>query len=74
MENGWIKVEDMLPEITNEKLGCSDEVLAYADNLYGKFFISRYDHEFETWEYERGHDATYNPITHWIPLPKPPTE
>ena len=71
-ENKWISAKDKLPEITNEETGYSDKVLAFHDHYYGKFFISRYDHENECWLYDKGFDAQYNPITHWMPLPEPP--
>ena len=71
----WISVKDGLPEIYNEKLGYSNHVLAYSDSFsWGKWFISRYDHQDETWAYESGHDQLHNPITHWIPIPNAPGE
>jgi len=68
----WISVNDALPKQTNFDLGYSDEVLAFSDKLLGKTFVSRYDHQDETWGYERGHDAVYNQITHWMYLPELP--
>lgn len=71
----WISVNDKLPEITNQKLGYSDYVLAYSDSFdWGKWFISRYDHQDEMWQYDSGHDQTHNPISHWMPLPAAPGE
>jgi len=69
----WIKVTERLPEIVNEELGYSDYVLAYSDSFtWGKWYISRYYHHSEMWEYEKGHDVTYNPISSWTPLPDAP--
>lgn len=68
----WINVVDRLPIKTNDLLGYSDYVLAYSNQLFGTYFISRYDHYDNTWAYDKGHDAKYNEITHWTPLLPPP--
>jgi len=66
----WISVKEELPEYYQN--GYSKECLCYSDALLGRYFISRYNYDNENWGFEKGHDAQYNPISHWMPLPEEP--
>lgn len=73
----WINAKDQLPE-QKQKLdgslsGESDDVFTYSENS-GKYFVTRYCHYFENWEYLNGLDQIVNEITHWAPLRKPPVK
>ena len=69
--SGWISVDDRLPET-----GC--EVLAYIKHLNPRFgphtvvlYASASPDHF--WEYDEG-ELSYNwNVTHWMPLPEPPS-
>ena len=63
MESEWIKVSDRLPETPQHVIIYADDCVI-PDVFYGdgKFYFQDYI------SYE-----IYDP-THWMPLPKPPTE
>ena len=65
----WISVEDELPPKKSEYDCLSNNVLA----TNGKeIYESVYNHDFEEWF---THDFwAINNITHWMPLPAPPSE
>ena len=65
----WISVEDELPPKKSEYDALSNNVLA----TNGKeIYESVYNHDFEEWF---THDLwAINSITHWMPLPAPPSE
>lgn len=67
----WIPVTERLPE--EKQNGYSDYVLGYSDTFRGVYFVIRYDYDSEQFLHEKGHDAQYNPITHWTPLLEQPT-
>lgn len=81
--NKWISVKDRLPEMKEKKVAFSSEyVLAY-DGVYSfvarrwKFKPSVDDPDPEISFKEVGCNCTNTlvlPITHWMPLPKPPKE
>ena len=71
----WISVEERLPEY-------NADVLVYRPNMAMKFLVDSYDgyygeddgEWYEGWN-AYGKDIHGNSvITHWMPLPKPPTE
>ncbi|HEY1044976.1 MAG TPA: DUF551 domain-containing protein [Bacteroidia bacterium] len=60
----WISVEDRLPENTGQNF--SEKVLILYDS--GVISVVFYDYEFNDWS------ILHHPIvTHWQPLPEPPT-
>lgn len=70
---GWTAVEDGLPEV-GEKFGESDYVLCLTEfneqvvcwfNRQGEWVVSNY---------KADSLPHVNKITHWMPLPKPPTK
>jgi hypothetical protein len=62
----WISVKDRLPEIDTY-------VLAYSTK-YERVDVYYYARENEWWDYEGWASAIYFGITHWMPIPAPPTE
>lgn len=69
-EQGWISVKERLPEATPDKIfpELSDGVLTYDDS--GNISICHYNWKEKYWE-----DEYENcPISHWMPLPKPPVK
>ncbi len=67
MENEWIKVEDRLPDF-------DDPVFVYC-KIWGRY-IATYTEILDTgWgEWRDFNNKPCLPPTHWMPLPKPPTE
>ena len=64
----WISVEDELPPKQSEYDGLSNNVLATDGK---EIYESVYNHDFGEWF---THDLwAINNITHWMPLPAPPT-
>lgn len=63
MENKWISVKDELPKDDNQKLLFTNE--------FGFYRVASYDLDFKEWV-----DLDDYPldVTHWMPLPKPPTK
>lgn len=66
--NNWISVDDKLPEDLEKVLIVyedSDNILmaSYKNGLTGKDFYVYY---------ADGRKPTHTPVTHWMPLPKPP--
>ncbi len=73
MENEWIKVEDRLPE----KDGNSS-IMCVVFDKYNGVICRPYNEYHKVWD-DEDFDDTYTDaiggnITHWMPLPKPPTE
>ena len=65
----WISVEDELPPKESEYDGLSNNVLATDSK---EIYESVYNHDFEEWF---THDLwAINNITHWMPMPAPPSE
>jgi len=67
----WISVKDRLPE---DEKGCiySKGVLA-VDIEDGIIFFATYVKKFNSWhDYHEAPKGKIDPITHWMPLPKPP--
>ena len=56
---GWISVEDRLPEKDEIVIICTDENFIYAGELVG-----------DTWFLDN--DSWTATVTHWMPLPQPP--
>ena len=69
----WISVEDRLPEPSLlEQLDVhSDWILVHL--IYGTITSSMFYHERRSW-YFGTHTEPFEKVTHWMPLPKPPTE
>jgi hypothetical protein len=69
----WISVEDRLPEIDSPVLGC----VTNSYSLTGKVSVStiRYCGISDGWETLDGEyvECRLARVTHWMPLPKPPT-
>ena len=63
----WINVRYRLPKPITKELGFSVKVLVITNNKV--MDITRYDYINEKWYGTK--DTTI--ITHWMPLPKPPT-
>ncbi len=61
-ENKWISVKDQLPENTKNVLVWQPQ------NLNTR--MTRFSHGL--WQFEKGTQARYESVTHWMPLPKPP--
>ena len=59
----WISVEDRLPDVIGCYLVCSYEL--HARVVGWTFFNSQ-----KRWTSNKG---DYKDVTHWMPLPKPPT-
>jgi hypothetical protein len=71
----WIKVSEGLPDIADERNQTSDYCVCCSDKFWGPgreiYSISRYDYGFESWEYQKGHDREFHPITHWAYIEPP---
>ena len=67
----WISVEDRLPEDRGWDPECSVNVLTYC--AAGFVDIGFYAHDVEFWCSGVG-DELEETITHWQPLPAPPTK
>lgn len=65
-EDRWISVDDRLPEDEDEVLGCHIEA--------GGITIIWYDIELKKWHFDSEQKGMEILITHWQPLPNPPTE
>ena len=66
----WVKVEDRLPQISNNKLTTTKDVLAY---YQGCVFMAEYE-EFEgksTW-FDYINNCDVSKISYWRELPQPP--
>jgi len=72
----WFDVKDGLPpkRIRNGKEKEESEYMLCFSENNEKWFISRYDYGFESWDFDKEHDQVYNPITHYQPLPPPPNQ
>lgn len=72
--NGWISVEDRLPDY------CGLPVLMFAVNEYGQQAIVKgftsYECPVEFMTNEKQYDNIWHvwEVTHWQPLPEPPKE
>jgi hypothetical protein len=63
----WIRVEDELPQLRTYVIG-------YVVNLFGKgknYVCEVYFSSQQKWLLEERDECT---VTHWMPLPEPPTE
>lgn len=63
-ETKWISVNERLPQNT--------EVLALFDGWDGMIFMRVLEYEDGEWFDHNGEDYS-NEVTHWMPLPPPPT-
>lgn len=71
-EQGWVRVEDGLPEV-------NERVLVWAANLYVMNHVAQGLYDGSRWfvVYEGGEEAgTFSSeyISHWMPLPEPPKD
>ena len=65
-----ISVEEQLPERSKESSVCSDKVIAYTKD--GNQLMAFYDHDHKEWEDVEC--IKLDDVTHWMPLPDPPTD
>tara|TARA_R100001377_G_scaffold68840_1_gene44102 strand:+ start:588 stop:914 length:327 start_codon:yes stop_codon:yes gene_type:complete len=63
----WISVEDRLP---NSELG--EWVLVCAGGAIN--CMGYINHTFDHWIYSPNHNIAIDDVTHWMPLPEPPTK
>lgn len=67
----WISVEDKLPEIQKGMKALSADVLFYSKQ--GEF-IGYYNHNKGIWSCDNSNTCTLiGGVTHWMPMPDPPT-
>jgi len=71
--SNWIKCSDRLPELASDDPDCSDNVLAYQIYFGHQMLQAFYSRDDQLW-YDQGGDQLDGEITHWQPLPAPPTE
>ena len=66
--NNWISVEDRKPPNVFQRV--------LVTNGYGFMAVGVWDDDFEYWfvEGEKWVKKPSGPITHWMPLPSPPTK
>jgi hypothetical protein len=69
----WIKCSDRLPDLGPGDNECSDNVLAYQVYFGSRMLQAFYSRDDELW-YDQGGDPLDGDVTHWMPLPSPPTE
>jgi hypothetical protein len=67
----WISVEDRLPEKNKAVIGCVTDRFTFE----GKISVSTvcYFGIASGWESLRDEDFKGKRVTHWMPMPKPPT-
>lgn len=63
----WISVKDRLPKVTGYYICCVED-----KNKIRWSISSVFNFEMKTWFGEFG--EIKNKVTHWMPLPEPPTE
>ncbi|KGK96184.1 MULTISPECIES: DUF551 domain-containing protein [Pseudomonas syringae group] len=68
----WIKCTDMLPELAPGDDECSSNVLVYEVDIGARMIQAFYSRDDELW-YDEGGDQLDGEVTHWMPLPQPPT-
>lgn len=66
LSNGWISVEDDLPE--GNALALNNKMGSYG---YGEYLIGYIQNCVEYYRCENEHEILNN-VTHWMPLPAPP--
>ncbi len=64
----WISVEDRLPEKNAEVLVCHGNWIGNLMNVYTYFGNDEWEDDYGYWSRTRDEG-----ITHWMPLPAPPT-
>ena len=64
--DGWISVEDRLPEPHFEGCTCSIDVLFFPPLTHGSYIFAD-----KKWQ-DKYEGFWYEDITHWQPVPKPP--
>lgn len=69
----WIKCSDRLPELAPDDNECSDKVLVYEVDFGPRMLQAFYSRDDELW-YDQNGDQLNGSVTHWQPLPSPPTE
>ena len=69
----WIKCSDRLPEAAMADPDCSDNVLAYQIHVGHQMLQAFYSQDDQLW-YDQAGDQLDGEVTHWQPLPAPPTE
>lgn len=69
----WIKCSDRLPEPEPNDPDCSDNVLVYQIYFGRRMLQGFYGHDDQLW-YDQAGDQIEDGVTHWMPLPAPPTE
>ncbi len=65
--NGWVSVEDRLPEYGKETLWYHPNGTYLID-----FLIEGDDNEHILGGYNADSQMVFSPVTHWMPLPEPP--
>ena len=66
----WISVEDRLPEEFQGTDGLRLHVFVFGEEANPQFGLAYYDREINQWFNEH---EDFNGITHWMPLPDPPS-
>jgi hypothetical protein len=72
--DGWVRVEDELPELLTDAEGdkyCRFVICANGDKLYNA--PCSYQPESKTWYMQGDYLINTVEVTHWRPLPNPPT-
>lgn len=70
----WISVNDMMPGVSNIGENSSKAVLVHCPGIECSFTAIR-KHGHNSWVYFGGIGTSeiYDEVTHWMPLPAPPT-
>lgn len=76
MESEWIKVEDRLPEPYQRVLvyNPTDDKKKFDEDGFDIDFLSNSQSGLLLWDWNTDPDNFDRKVTHWMPLPKPPTE
>ncbi|HAJ4242739.1 TPA: DUF551 domain-containing protein [Escherichia coli] len=67
MEMNWVKCSERMPEETDDIIVVSDDIV-----MSGISYSRRKGFYISALEYDE--DAPIDDVTHWMPLPEPPSE
>lgn len=76
MKTEWIKCSDRLPERGQEVLAYNENFNCYEVTSYNYYLTDKYEPVGELFKKLEVSNLMWqnNEVTHWMPLPEPPTE